>query len=125
MMVRFEHRLANQFGKDRIWLAGDSAHTTPAAGILSMNVGIREAFDLAEILASNETDTQRQRMLRQYNKTRLAEWKQLLDLGHTLDAADKTAQWLLGHRASLVGNIPASGETLTELLAQLHVTEAA
>jgi NADPH-dependent dioxygenase len=124
-LIKFEHRLANRFGKDRIWLAGDSAHITPQAGILSMNVGMREAVDLVDRLSSGNTDIERQKALNNYNAHRLAEWEHLLDLDHHLSAADKTARWVLGHHSSLIGNIPASGETLTELLAQLHLIEAA
>jgi 2-polyprenyl-6-methoxyphenol hydroxylase-like FAD-dependent oxidoreductase len=125
MLIKFEHRLANAFGKDRIWLAGDSAHMTPQAGILSMNVGMREAVDLVDRLASGTTDSRRQEALASYNTQRLAEWEHLLDLDHHIGAVDQTARWILGHRSSLVGNIPASGETLTELLAQLHLIDAA
>lgn len=123
--VPFEQRLANAFGKDRIWLAGDSAHMTPHAGILSMNVGMREAFDLVERLSTQRDDPARQAALRDYNQHRLAEWEHLLDLDHHISAVDQTARWVLGHRSNLIGNIPASGETLTELLAQLHLIDAA
>lgn len=125
MLVKFEHRLANSFGKDRIWLAGDSAHMTPQAGILSMNVGMREAVDLVDRLSSGSTDAERQTALAGYNKQRLAEWEHLLDLDHHISAVDTTARWVLGHRSSLIGNIPATGETLSELLAQLHLIDAA
>ena len=125
MLVKFETHLADSFGKGRIWLAGDSAHMTPPAGILSMNVGMREAFDLVDILSCQTNGTQKQAALAGYNATRLAEWEHLLDLNHHISAADKNAKWILQHRNSLVGNIPASGETLTELLAQLHLTDAA
>jgi 2-polyprenyl-6-methoxyphenol hydroxylase-like FAD-dependent oxidoreductase len=125
MLIKFEHRLANYFGKDRIWLAGDSAHMTPQAGILSMNVGMREAVDLVERLSCGNTDAQRKAALADYNTHRLAEWEHLLDLDHHISAVDQTARWVLGHRSSLIGNIPASGETLTELLAELHLIDAA
>jgi 2-polyprenyl-6-methoxyphenol hydroxylase-like FAD-dependent oxidoreductase len=125
MLVNFEHRLANSFGKDRIWLAGDSAHMTPHAGILSMNVGMREAVDLVDILSMFGTHLQREQALAKYNEQRLAEWQRLLDLDHHIYAVDQTARWALGHRNSLIGNIPASGETLSELLAQLHLIDAA
>lgn len=123
-LVRFEHRLAPCFGKKRIWLAGDSAHMTPHAGILSMNVGMREAIDLVEIF-SNEHTEEHAKALADYNKHRLAEWEHLLDLDHHINAVDQTARWILSHHESLAGNIPASGETLTELLAQLHLIDAA
>ena len=125
MLIQFEHRLADSFGKHRIWLAGDSAHMTPQAGILSMNVGMREAVDLVDRLASGTTDAERQKALAGYNTQRLAEWEHLLDLDNHISAVDQTASWILGHRTSLIGNIPASGETLSELLAQLHLIEAA
>ena len=124
-MTRFECRLANAFGKGRIWLAGDAAHTTPQASVLSMNVGIREAIDLVNCLSSAKTDSERQKALEQYNRTRKDEWQYLLDLDHHINAADTDAHWLLSHRSSLIGNIPASGETITELLAQIHLFGAA
>ncbi len=125
MLVNFEHHLANSFGKDRIWLAGDSAHMTPHAGILSMNVGMREAVDLVDILSTADTNHGRQKALADYNEQRLAEWQHLLDLDHHIYGVDQTARWAIGHRNSLIGNIPASGETLRELLAQLHLIDAA
>ncbi|MDG1242611.1 MAG: NAD(P)/FAD-dependent oxidoreductase [Opitutae bacterium] len=125
ILVNFEHHLANSFGKDRIWLAGDSAHTTPHAGILSMNVGMREAVELVDILSTTDTHLERQKALADYNEQRLVDWQRLLDLDHHIYAVDQTARWALGHRNNLIGNIPASGETLSELLAQLHLIDAA
>lgn len=124
-LTRFECRLANAFGNGRIWLAGDAAHTTPQASILSMNVGIREAVDLVDRLGSASTDVERQKALEQHDRHYRDEWQYLLDLDHHIGAADKAAHWLLSHRNSLVGNIPASGETLTTLLAQMHLFDAA
>ncbi len=124
-VIRFENRLANDFGRGRIWLAGDAAHTTPPAGILSMNVGIREAVDLVNRLGSVNTDVERQESLEQHNRRYKDEWEYLLDLDHHISAADQAAGWLLSHRSSLVGNIPATGETLTALLAQMHLFDAA
>ena len=39
--VRFERRLSPQFGRGRVWLAGDAAHLTGPAGMQSMNAGLR------------------------------------------------------------------------------------
>jgi 2-polyprenyl-6-methoxyphenol hydroxylase-like FAD-dependent oxidoreductase len=124
-LVRFERRLASAFGKGRIWLAGDAAHTTPQASVLSMNVGIREAIDLANRLGSAKTDLERKEALEKYNQNYKEEWRYLFDLDHHISAADKAANWLLTHRSSLIGNIPATGETLTELLAQIHLFDTA
>ena len=45
--VQFEPRLASQFGRDRCWLAGDAGHQALPMGMQSVNVGLREAEDLA------------------------------------------------------------------------------
>jgi 2-polyprenyl-6-methoxyphenol hydroxylase-like FAD-dependent oxidoreductase len=122
-MVNFEHRVATSFGKDRIWLAGDSAHITQNAGILSMNVGMREAVDLVDIFSTSDPENTHAKALAHYNTNRLAEWTHLLDLDHHISAVDQPAHWILEHRDRIIGNIPATGETLTELLAQLHLTD--
>lgn len=125
MMVHFEQHLAESFGKNRIWLAGDSAHMAPPAGILSMNVGMHEAADLVDRLCTDESDEVRQFRLHAYNADRIGEWKRLLDLDHHIVGKDATAKWLLSHHDNIIGNIPASGETLKAVLQQLHLTEAA
>lgn len=125
MMVHFEHRLAANFGKGRIWLAGDSAHMTHPGGIMSMNAGMLEAADLVEHLSTDTSDEVRQFRLAAYNADCLGEWKRRLDLDHHIVASDATASWLLSHHDSVLGNLPASGETLKAVLKQLHMTEAA
>ncbi|MGJ8651427.1 MAG: FAD-dependent oxidoreductase [Opitutaceae bacterium] len=124
-MVHFEKHLADQFGKDRIWLAGDAAHMAPPAGILSMNVGMHEAADLAKRLCTDDSDDVRQFRLHAYNADRMGEWQRLLDMNHHIIGHDATAAWLLEHRENVIGNIPASGESLAAVLKQLHLTEAA
>jgi NADPH-dependent dioxygenase len=123
--VHFERHLADSFGQNRIWLAGDAAHIAAPAGILSMNVGMLEAADLADCLCQDSSESNRQLNLRAYNSRRLAEWKRLLDTDHAITGQDATASWLLEHRENLIANLPASGETLTEVFKQLHLTPAA
>ncbi len=123
VMVHFERRLAESFGNQRIWLAGDAAHIAPPAGILSMNVGMLEAADLAEKLSSENSSAGRQLRLDAYNLDRVADWKRLLDLDGHIEGQDPSAQWLLDNRDSIIGNIPASGQTFTEVLQQLHLKE--
>ena len=125
MLVHFEERLAECFGRDRIWLAGDAAHTTPPAGILSMNVGMHEAADLVDRLHTTGNDEVRLFRLHAYDADRQGEWKRLLDTDHHIVGKDATAAWLLSHHDSIIGNIPASGETLSAILKQLHLSEAA
>lgn len=125
MMVHFEHRLAECFGNNRIWLAGDAAHMSPPAGILSMNVGMHEAADLVEHLSTDDSDAVRSFRLQAYAADRLGEWKRLLDTEHHIAGTDATASWLMQHHDDIIGNIPASGESLKAILKQLHLTEAA
>ncbi len=125
MQVKFEKRLAESFGKHRIWLAGDSAHLAPPAGMLSMNVGMHEAVDLVERLAVGTDDNARQAALATYSADRLAEWNKLMDLDHHLSDSKETDQWIHRHKDALVANIPATGESLKALLAQIQLTAAA
>ncbi len=124
-MVHFEKHLADSFGHGRIWLAGDAAHMAPPAGILSMNVGMHEAADLARRLSIDSSEEVRQFRLKAYNVDRINEWRRLLDMDHHISGRDRTATWLLEHRDSVIGNIPASGESLAAVLEQLHLTDAA
>ncbi|MFP4202775.1 MAG: FAD-dependent oxidoreductase [Opitutales bacterium] len=125
MLVRFEQRLATSFGCGRTWLAGDAAHLAPPAGVLSMNVGMREAGDLVERLAYNASDADRTAALDSYNEERRKEWRALLDLDHHLHAKGAADPWLLKHKAALAGNIPATGDNLSALLDQVRMTEEA
>jgi 2-polyprenyl-6-methoxyphenol hydroxylase-like FAD-dependent oxidoreductase len=82
ILLNCEHRLAHHFGKGRIWLAGDYAHLIPRAGTLSMNVGMREACDLVEILSADGSEDEPTKRLEQYNRHRIAEWQHLLEMDH-------------------------------------------
>ncbi len=124
MMVRFEQRLADAFGRGRIWLAGDAAHLAPPAGMLSMNVGMREVVDLVERLTVSD-ETGRATALEAYDEERRTEWKRLLDGGAGIRAGKGAGRWVARHKDFLAGNIPASGETLDALLGQVGLTAKA
>ena len=123
-LVHFEKHLVDSFGSGRIWLAGDAAHLAPPAGVLSMNVGMVEVADLADKLSSDTDDDARQKRLEAYNLDRVLEWRRLLDVDHTITRRDAEADWLMSHRESIVGNIPASGQTFDQVLEQLHLAES-
>ncbi|MFT4900817.1 MAG: NADPH-dependent dioxygenase [Lentimonas sp.] len=125
MIVKFERRLAACFGSDRIWLAGDAAHACPPAGVLSMNIGMREAYDLAQRLASGPSDQARAAALSTYNQARKHVWTQLLNLQNEYNDSDCSDPWLRENKKLLIGNIPATGETLSALLAQIEMNIAA
>jgi 2-polyprenyl-6-methoxyphenol hydroxylase-like FAD-dependent oxidoreductase len=106
----FERKLATSFGEGRVWMAGDSAHLTGPLGGQSMNVGLREADDLASRLAQSLRPAGSGNRLEDYNTSRAAEWRKLFGA----DVAYGSRQ------ALLLPCLPASGDGLNSLLAQLN-----
>lgn len=119
MLVRFERRLASRFGAGRVWLAGDAGHLTAPAGIQSMNVGIREAHDLARALTTAEQEGATSRALRDYDLARQQEWRALLGLEGRVEATRALASELVPWREALPACLPASGDALVALAEQL------
>lgn len=118
VLVRFEHRLATAFGQHRVWLAGDAAHGTGPIGMQSMNIGLREAKDLAEIIAKILHGGQSLEALEQYDRDRISEWQHRLGPwggGETSGAAGRSAD----RRDRLTSCLPASGDRLPTLLDEL------
>jgi 2-polyprenyl-6-methoxyphenol hydroxylase-like FAD-dependent oxidoreductase len=115
----FAPRLAERFGRGRVWLAGDAAHYTLPVGVQSMNVGLREAHDLARRLAAILRGESSLDLLRYYNEERTREWKMLLGLKNRLHAGPRTPAWAreLGQR--LVAALPGAGQDLNALLRQV------
>lgn len=118
-LVRFERRLADSFGSGRTWLAGDAGHLTGPAGVQSMNVGLREAQDLAENLARVLKGDAPASVLDTYDEERRAEWRYLLGIEGGLTPTGATDSWVAERSDSLLPCIPASGEDLASLAGQL------
>jgi 2-polyprenyl-6-methoxyphenol hydroxylase-like FAD-dependent oxidoreductase len=115
--ISFERLLVDRFGSERVWLAGDAAHVTGPVGAQSMNVGLREARDLALLIKSVESEGAKLETLDRYEQARRAEWTGLLHgiprpVGHGPDG-------LAGRGARLLPCIPATGESMRELLGQV------
>jgi 2-polyprenyl-6-methoxyphenol hydroxylase-like FAD-dependent oxidoreductase len=119
IVVRFERRLARTFGKQRVWLAGDAGHMTGPVGLQSMNVGLREAADLTEIIAGILRQGQPADRLQTYNQQRLAEWQQLLGLDGGLKSDSGTDPWIRQCSSRLLPCLPATGSELANLLQPL------
>jgi len=121
MMVRFERRLASDFGRDSVWLAGDAGHLTGPAGMQSMNVGLREAHQLADILVRVLREGSSVESLQEYNRQRIAEWRSLLGLDGTLVPQADTDPWIRERSQQLLSCLPASGPDLKALMQQLKL----
>lgn len=72
-----ERRLVEHFGKGRVWLAGDAAHFSGPLANESLNVGLREAQDLASRIARILRGAGESDLLEAYDADRAREWREL------------------------------------------------
>ncbi len=120
--VRFERRLASRFGKGRLWLVGDAGHMTGPIGVQSMNVGLREVYDLAHVFEGILDGGISVEQLERYNRKRTDEWRGLLGMAGGLQPTDSVDPWLRAHGEDLMSALPGSGNDLKALAAQLGFT---
>ena len=118
-LVMFERRMAEPFGEGRVLLAGDSGHITGPVGAQSMNVGIREAQDVAARIESIVDQGKSPDLLKSYASERTAEWKKLLDPGDSLRARSGAPEWARENAKRILPCVPASGPALAQLLGQV------
>jgi len=121
LVVRFERRLVESFGSQRVWLAGDAGHMTSPVGIQSMNVGIQEAHALATAIADTLHGDAGPAALEAYDRGRVAEWRGLMGLDAPTRASDETPDWVKPFANEFVMALPASGAELKALAAQIGV----
>lgn len=119
IVVRFERRLASAMGRGRMWLAGDAAHMAGPAGVQSMNVGFREANELAGIMAGVLENGEALGRLETYNTHWQSEWRRLLGLNGGLQPTETAGPWIAKHADHLLSCLPASGDDLLTAAAQL------
>lgn len=124
LVVRFERRLADSFGQGRVWLCGDSGHLAGPAGVQSMNVGLREAADLAARFNAILRGGKPLQILDEYNAERLSEWRRLLRVEGGLQATSAASPWVAQNAAAIQSCIPASAEHLLQLAGQLGLEMA-
>ncbi len=121
LVVRFERRLASAFGSGRVWIAGDAGHLTGPAGMQSMNVGLREARELADMMTSVLGDRGPLDQLQEYGRRREAEWRCLLGLEGNLMPDELADPWVCQCSDRLLPCIPASCTELAGLVQQLRL----
>lgn len=121
MMVRFEKRLTESFGSDRVWLAGDAGHLAAPIGMQSMNIGIREGCELATVLADTMEGRGGPDLLAAYGQGRIEEWRALMGLDTSFKAGAETPDFIKAHLDKLHGCLPASLGTLPAFCEALKV----
>jgi NADPH-dependent dioxygenase len=119
IVVRFERRLAGSFGRGRMCLLGDAAHMTGPVGMQSMNLGLFEARDLAEILARVLREGGRLDELDGCHQRWESVWRHLLGVDGGLHPQPLVDPWIGRHAARLMFCLPAHGAELTALANQL------
>jgi hypothetical protein len=84
-----------------------------------MNVGLREAHDLAARMSAALKGGDSLETLEGYQTERAAEWRSLLEIdGHPAPAGD-APRWAAGRAGRILSCIPASGGDLGQLLRQI------
>ncbi len=121
MLVRFERRLADSFGRGRVWLAGDAGHLTGPAGIQSMNVGLREAQQLAAALGA-DSSRGGGHALESYQLRCRDEWRHLLGLGGAVAVGPGAPREVASAVRSVISALPGSGRALASMAGGLGLT---
>jgi 2-polyprenyl-6-methoxyphenol hydroxylase-like FAD-dependent oxidoreductase len=125
IVVRFERRLAESFGRERMWLAGDAAHLTGPAGVQSMNSGLAEASDLADIIERTVRGQDSAGAFEEYDRKHMRNWRALLGLRGGLQPTGPTDPWVAANASALLACLPAIGPELAVLAGHLKLELAA
>lgn len=120
-VVRFERRLAQSFGKGRMWLAGDSAHLTGPAGIQSMNAGLAEAADLSNELAAVLINGAPATGMDGYAERWQTTWRKLHQLDGAAQARAGAPEVIQKNAARLVPCLPANAKHIGLLAGRLGI----
>jgi 2-polyprenyl-6-methoxyphenol hydroxylase-like FAD-dependent oxidoreductase len=120
-IVDFEPHVAEQFGRGRVWLAGDAAHTASPLGVQSMNRGISEAWELTGEIAAVIAGKRPLAALELLGNAQRKDWLQTLAVGADFESSLEAPGWLSGHAKKIVSALPASGPDLEDLLRQVGI----
>jgi 2-polyprenyl-6-methoxyphenol hydroxylase-like FAD-dependent oxidoreductase len=117
--VRFQKHLAERLIEGPVVLAGDAAHLTGPVGVQSMNVGIRESFEVANRLTAVLREGGSPELLQSYQAEQIREWRQLLGVEGRLESSGTAVSWAGANAERLLPCLPGSGDHLHDLLGQL------
>lgn len=117
--VAFERRLAQPFGRNRCWLAGDAAHQTGPGGVQSMNSGFAEGAALSTALTRVLRDNRSFHELDNHASHYEEQWKELLGLAGQIKAGTRSGSWVGQHSTELLPCLPALDSDLAGIMEQL------
>jgi 2-polyprenyl-6-methoxyphenol hydroxylase-like FAD-dependent oxidoreductase len=120
----FERRVARSFGNGGVWLAGDAAHRAAPVGVHSMNSGLVEARELATRISLIQHTGAPPSLLERFATETHEAWQWLLADGEKARALPAADPWVRQNRARILASVPASGDDLEPLLAQIGLTAA-
>jgi 2-polyprenyl-6-methoxyphenol hydroxylase-like FAD-dependent oxidoreductase len=121
-VAEFRQALASQFGRGRVWLAGEAAHLTGPLGVQSLNVGLDEANELALRISDELRHPLRRAFGQEYEARRMKQWRELLGLEERVALSSRSPAWARRYLPRLVSCLPASDADLDDLLDQLRLT---
>lgn len=122
---RINERKVKDYGKGRIFLAGDAAHVHSPAGGQGMNTGMQDAFNLAWKLALVAKGTARPSLLASYSPERSAVGDMVLrNAGRMTDAAvtrNPLLQALRNTFVRLALSFPQLVHVMADTLSELNI----
>ena len=121
-MGMFESRLTRSFGRGAVWLAGDAAHLAAPVGVQSMNSGLVEARELAVRMARILRAEGSTALLDEFARETDEAWRRLLGAGRAVRTLAAAHPWVKQNAARIVACVPASGDDIEPLLAQIGLT---
>jgi 2-polyprenyl-6-methoxyphenol hydroxylase-like FAD-dependent oxidoreductase len=113
--------LADRYGKDRVFLAGDAVHLVIPTGGLGMNSGVGDAIDLSWKLAATLAGWGGPNLLKSYEIERRQVGER--NVGASRYATMGRRKWRSMWRANIRDNSPAGSETRKNLSATADVEQ--
>jgi 3-(3-hydroxy-phenyl)propionate hydroxylase len=115
----FHARLAEQWSKGRIYLAGDAAHLTPPFAGQGMNSGLRDANNLAWKLAAVTRGQLGSKLLASYEPERRDHaWAMIefaLNIGRVLAPPNALAAWAIENMFRVLSLVPKARDYIAQM----------
>lgn len=123
-IVDFEPALAEVSGRDRVWLAGDAAHSASPLGVQSMNHGLFEAWQTTHLISAVAAGKEPVAALMRLARVQRQDWLRTLGIGADFELLSHAPPWLAGHVQRVVAALPVSGSDLEAVFQQLGIARA-